>query len=61
MQGDIDGSLSTLTDTLHAMQRTGEKWCEPELMRRIGETHRKKGDPDRAARWFGQALAIARR
>ncbi len=60
MQGDTDEALAILTEALSHMERTGERWCEAELIRRVGEAHRLKGDRDAAESHFAQAIEIAR-
>jgi predicted ATPase len=60
MQGDTDEALAILTEALSHTERTGERWCEAELIRLVGETHRLKGDRDAAESHFAQAIEIAR-
>jgi len=59
-QGDTSESLAILSEGLSRVKRTGERWCEVELMRRLGDSHRLKGDRDTAERHFVQAIDIAR-
>jgi class 3 adenylate cyclase/tetratricopeptide (TPR) repeat protein len=61
MQGDTDGALAVLAEALSHTERTGERWCEAELIRRIGESHRLEGNRDAAESHFAQAIEIARR
>jgi tetratricopeptide (TPR) repeat protein len=60
MQGDTDEALAILTEVLSDTERTGEQWCEAELMRCVGEAHRLKGNRDAAETQFVQAIEIAR-
>jgi hypothetical protein len=41
-------------------ERTGERWCDAELARRLGEVERQQGNISAAEKRFKQALAIAR-
>jgi class 3 adenylate cyclase/tetratricopeptide (TPR) repeat protein len=59
-QGDTDEALAILTESLSHVNRTGERWCESELIRGVGEVHRLKGDHDAAECKFTQAVEIAR-
>jgi len=59
-QGDTDAALAILTDALLEVKRTGERWCEAKLTRRVGDVHRLRGDRDPAERHFWQAIEIAR-
>lgn len=60
MQGGTDEALAILTEALSHTERTGERWCEAELIRCVGETHRLKGNRDAAESHFAQAIEIAR-
>ena len=60
MQGDMDEALAILAEALSHMERMGERWCEAELVRRVGEAYRLKGDLDAAGSHFAQAIEIAR-
>jgi tetratricopeptide (TPR) repeat protein len=60
MRGDTDAALTALTEALSATERSSERWCEADLLRRIGEAHLAKHDPAAAERHFTQALGIAR-
>ena len=60
MQGDTDEALAILTEALSHTERTGERWYEAELIRRVGETHRLKGNRNAAESRFAQAIEIAR-
>jgi tetratricopeptide (TPR) repeat protein len=59
-QGDTDEALAILTEALSNVNRTGERWGEADLIRRVGEVHRLKGDCDTAERHFAGAIEIAR-
>jgi predicted ATPase/class 3 adenylate cyclase len=59
-QGDTDEALAILTEALSEAKRTGERWCEVQLIRRVGEVHRLKGDRDAAESHFAEAIEIAR-
>jgi predicted ATPase len=59
-QGDTEEALAILTEALSEVKRTGERWCEVQLIRRVGEVHRLKGDRDAAERHFADAVEIAR-
>jgi len=59
-QGDTDEALAILTEALSQVKRTGERWCEAELTRQVGEVHRLKGDRDAAESHFAQAIEITR-
>ena len=61
MQGNSDEALGILTEALSHTEQTGERWCEAELIRRVGQTHRLKGNRDAAESYFAQAIDIARR
>jgi class 3 adenylate cyclase/predicted ATPase len=60
-QGDTDEALAILTEALSQAKRTGERWCEAELTRRVGEVHLLQGDRDAAESHFAHAIEIARR
>jgi predicted ATPase len=60
-QGDTDEALAILTDALSEVKRTGERWGEANLIRRVGEVHRLKGDRDAAESHFAQSIEIARK
>jgi len=59
-QGDTDEALAILTEALSQVKRTGERWCEAELTRQVGEVHRLEGDRDVAESHFTEAIKIAR-
>jgi predicted ATPase len=59
-QGDTDEALAILTEALSEVKRTGERWGEAELTRRVGEVHWLKGDRDAAETHFADAIEIAR-
>jgi predicted ATPase len=59
-QGDTDEALAILTEALSHVKRTGERWCEAELTRQVGDVHRLKGDRDAAESHFAQAIEAAR-
>jgi len=59
-QGNTDEALAILMEALLQMKRTGERWCEAELTRRVGEVHHLKGDHDAAESHFAQAIEISR-
>ncbi|MBV9776588.1 MAG: tetratricopeptide repeat protein, partial [Acetobacteraceae bacterium] len=50
-----------LIEAQDCAERTGERWYDAELMRRMGEVDRQEGDVGAAERRFTQALAIAQR
>ena len=59
-QGDTDEALATLTEVPSHVKGTGERWCEAELTRQVGDVHRVQGDRDAAESDFAQAIEIAR-
>jgi predicted ATPase len=50
-----------LIEAQDGAERSGERWYDAELMRRLGEVDRQEGNFGAAERRFKQALAIARR
>jgi predicted ATPase len=59
--GDLCEARQLLTQALDLVERSGERWYEAELMRRMGEVDRVNGNPLAAERRFTQAIAISRR
>jgi class 3 adenylate cyclase/tetratricopeptide (TPR) repeat protein len=60
MLSETDEALRILKGSLRETMRTGERWYDAELHRRIGEIHRQRGEVGPARRSFGEALRIAR-
>jgi class 3 adenylate cyclase/predicted ATPase len=60
-RGDLGEARQLLTKALDLVERTGERWYEAELERRMGEVHRGEGDTLAAERRFEKAIAVARR
>jgi len=60
-QGNTDEALVILTEALSHVERMGERWCEAELTRLVGEAHQLTGDRDAAESSFAHAVDIARR
>ena len=50
-----------LTEQLHQVEVTDERWCEPEIHRVRGEVAHQRNDPSRAQVYLEKAIAIARR
>ena len=53
-------ALERLDEALHLLEKTQERWCEPELYRRKGELLGLEGNLEAAERCFGKALTVAR-
>jgi predicted ATPase len=59
--GRLHEARQLLIEAQDGAERTGERWYDAELMRRLGEVDRQEGDLGAAESRFKQALAIARR
>jgi predicted ATPase len=59
-RGDLREARRLLTKALDLVERTGERWYEAELERRMGEVDRAEGNLLAAEQRFEQAIAIAR-
>jgi class 3 adenylate cyclase/predicted ATPase len=59
--GDLREARQLLTKALDLVERTGERWYEAELERRMGEVNRAEGNPLGAEQCFDRAMGIARR
>jgi hypothetical protein len=59
--GREDRALEVLDRTLTAIERSEERWLEPELHRLRGEALRSRGDVATAGRFFSTAVAIAKK
>jgi class 3 adenylate cyclase/predicted ATPase len=57
--GDLRKARRLLTEALDLVERTGERWYEAELIRRMGEVERGDGDLLAAERRFEQAITVA--
>lgn len=58
--GQTAEGLSTLSEALALVERTGERWCEPELYRLQGKLLLKQGDEAEAEASFCKAIRVAR-
>ncbi|MBV8614587.1 MAG: hypothetical protein JOY66_12590, partial [Acetobacteraceae bacterium] len=59
--GRLHEARRLLAEAQHLAGRTGERWYDAELARRLGELDRQQGDTSAAERRLQQALATARR
>ncbi|HJS86556.1 MAG TPA: hypothetical protein VJ779_13950, partial [Acetobacteraceae bacterium] len=59
--GRLHEARQLLIEAQHGAERSGERWYDAELARRLGEVDRQGGDLGAAESRFKQALAIARR
>ncbi len=59
--GGLPEARQLLIEAQDWAERSGERWYDAELMRRLGEVDRQEGDLGAAESRFKQALAIARR
>jgi tetratricopeptide (TPR) repeat protein len=59
--GRLREARQLLTEAQDLAERTGERWYDAELVRRLGEVDRRQGNVWAAERRFKQALAISRR
>ena len=60
--GQPDDARRCIDDALDKMERSNERWCEPEINRLAGEIALKSParDPGNAEAYFDHALAVAR-
>lgn len=60
--GRLGDAIATLAGAREHVERTGERWCEPELMRLAAELELRAGDStrERAAAQVQAAMAVAR-
>jgi predicted ATPase len=59
--GQLHEARQLLIEAKNLAERTGERWYDAELVRRLGEVDRREGDIYVAENRFRQALAIAHR
>jgi class 3 adenylate cyclase/predicted ATPase len=57
--GQIEEAVSLLDDALQIVERTGERWLEPELNRHKGQLLLRQGHSEVAEGLYGKALSIA--
>ena len=57
--GDIDEALALLDDALLIVERTGERWFEPELNRYKGRLLLRQGHSEAAEELYRKALRMA--
>jgi predicted ATPase len=57
--GEIEEGLALLDDTLQIIERTGERWVEPELNRQKGELLLRQDHSKAAEEQYRKALSIA--
>ena len=57
--GTPDAALDTLAETLEKNRHTGERWCDAEIYRRIGEALREHKDDVEAEKYFSRAIDVA--
>jgi class 3 adenylate cyclase/predicted ATPase len=60
-RGDLREARQLLTKALDLVERTGERWYEAELERRMGEVERTEGNLLAAEQRFERAITVARR
>lgn len=58
--GRMERAMEVIGDTLSAIERSDERWLEPELYRLRGELLRARGDSAEAAQSMAKAIAIAK-
>jgi len=58
--GDIEHGLALVAEALTAMEQSGERWCEAELLRIKAEMLLRRGEDAEAEMALGRALAVAR-
>jgi hypothetical protein len=59
--GRAERALEVIASTLATIERTDERWLEPELHRLRGEVLKARNDPAEAERSIATAIAIARK
>ena len=59
--GRLNEAKQLLVDAQDWAERSGERWYDAELARRLGEVEHQQGNVKAAEKQFKQALAIARR
>ncbi len=59
--GRLHDARQLLLEVQDSAERTGERWYDAELLRRLGELDHQEGDAGAAEKRFKQALAISRR
>ncbi len=57
--GQIDEAMTLLDDAQQMVNRTGERWLEPELHRHKGQLLLRQGDSKAAEELYRQALSVA--
>jgi predicted ATPase len=55
----IEEAVTSLDDALQILERTGERWLEPELFRQKGQLLLRQGYSEAAAELYRKALSIA--
>jgi predicted ATPase len=60
-RGQVKEAVATVTEALERIEKTGERWCEAELHRLMGELllHRTAAASGPPEKWFKEALAIS--
>jgi predicted ATPase len=58
--GQVDEAVTLLDDALHIVERTGERWREPELNRHKGQLLLRQGHSEAAEELYRKALSIAK-